>query len=59
MAVPTGKKSKSKMGTRRSHDSIKAASLGVCPNCQEAKMPHRVCPKCGYYNGREVLQVEE
>jgi len=22
-------------------------------------MPHRACPKCGYYKGREVLDVEE
>jgi len=22
-------------------------------------MPHRACPKCGYYKGRDVLQVEE
>jgi len=22
-------------------------------------MPHRVCPKCGYYDGRQVLKVEQ
>jgi len=22
-------------------------------------MPHRACPKCGYYKGRDVLDVEE
>jgi len=22
-------------------------------------MPHRACSKCGYYKGRDVLQVEE
>ena len=31
----------------------------ACPNCQEPRMQHRVCPKCGYYKGREVVQVEQ
>jgi ribosomal protein L32 len=22
-------------------------------------MQHRVCPKCGYYKGREILQVDQ
>ena len=23
-----------------------------CPHCHEMKLPHRVCPNCGYYQGR-------
>ena len=34
-------------------------SASECPNCHEAKMPHRVCPQCGYYKGREVVEVEK
>ena len=45
--------------TRRAHDALKGHSLSECPNCHEKKMPHRACPKCGYYKGREVLDVEE
>jgi len=22
-------------------------------------MPHRVCPKCGYYKGREIIAVKD
>jgi ribosomal protein L32 len=22
-------------------------------------MPHRVCQKCGHYNGREVIKVQQ
>jgi large subunit ribosomal protein L32 len=44
---------------RRAHDAIKPKSLSTCPNCQEAKQPHRVCPKCGFYKGREVIAVKD
>ena len=30
-----------------------------CPQCHSAKLPHRVCRACGYYNGREVLPPAE
>jgi len=28
-----------------------------CPECGGAQQPHRVCPKCGVYRGRQVLTV--
>ena len=31
----------------------------VCPQCGEVKLPHTICPSCGYYKGREVLVVED
>ena len=33
--------------------------LSVCPNCHERKLPHRVCPHCGQYKGREVVEPPE
>jgi large subunit ribosomal protein L32 len=36
-------------------DFLKLKSLSTCPQCHEAKEPHRVCAKCGYYKGREVV----
>jgi large subunit ribosomal protein L32 len=32
--------------------------LSRCTHCGELKMPHRVCPMCGYYKGKEILKVE-
>ena len=45
--------------TRRAHDALTSRSLSECPNCHERKLPHRACPKCGHYKGREVLDVKE
>lgn len=38
---------------------MKPPALSVCPNCHETKLPHRVCPHCGFYKGRPAIRVEE
>lgn len=30
-------------------------ALVKCPNCGSFKIPHRVCPECGYYKGKPVI----
>jgi len=59
MPNPKRRHSQKRTSTRRAHDALKSHSLSECPNCHEKKMPHRACAKCGYYKGREVLDVEE
>ena len=29
-----------------------------CPSCREYKMPHRLCPSCGYYNKKITVPVK-
>ena len=36
---------------------LEAPTLVTCPNCRQYKRPHRVCPACGFYKGREVIKV--
>ncbi len=55
MAVPKKKTSKSKKNMRRAHDSISAPGISICPQCQEPKLPHRVCANCGTYKGKEII----
>jgi large subunit ribosomal protein L32 len=33
-------------------------TLVTCPQCKTRIVPHRVCPTCGFYAGREVIAVE-
>jgi large subunit ribosomal protein L32 len=59
MAVPKAKTTKSRRNMRRSHDALAQPARSNCPQCGEAKHPHRVCPNCGTYRGREVVQTDE
>lgn len=59
MAVPKGKVSKSRKNMRRAHDAVDAPGISVCPQCNEPKMPHRVCSNCGYYKGKEIISGDE
>jgi large subunit ribosomal protein L32 len=55
MAVPKRKTSKSKRNMRRSHHALKGKNTMECPNCGASKLPHHICPSCGFYNGRETV----
>jgi large subunit ribosomal protein L32 len=59
MANPKRRHSKQRTAIRRSHDHLTARSISECPNCHEAKLPHRACAKCGHYKGREIVEVEK
>jgi large subunit ribosomal protein L32 len=58
MAVPKKRTSQARRNQRRAHQALGKLGLVACPNCGELHMPHRVCPECGYYNGRSVVAVE-
>lgn len=60
MAVPKRKTSKARRDKRRNNLwRLNAPALVRCPDCGEYKRPHRICPACGKYNGREVIKVAE
>jgi large subunit ribosomal protein L32 len=55
MAVPKQKQSHSRTTKRRSTHKAKALAHNECPQCHSPRLPHRVCPACGHYKGREVI----
>ena len=73
MAVPKRKVSKSRKGLKRSHAALAMPNIPrsqktrapgsrshrfFCTNCNQPKAPHAVCPNCGHYMGRTVVDVE-
>ncbi len=59
MAVPKRKHSKARQRKRRTHKNITAPTVVNCDRCLQPKIPHRICPHCGHYAGRQVIDIEE
>jgi len=57
MAVPKQRKTKSRRNQRRMHIYLKQPSLTICQKCGKPVLPHIVCGNCGYYKGRQVIDV--
>ena len=59
MAVPKRKVSKTRRDKRRSSVwKLDTPAFSKCTKCGALKLPHRVCPTCGYYKGREIIKIE-
>jgi large subunit ribosomal protein L32 len=56
---PKRKLSKGRRDRRRAQDSIVANNLVQCSNCGEMRLSHTVCPKCGHYQGKEIISMEK
>ncbi len=59
MALPKRRHSHQRKNKRRSHHFLKVEGLSLCPQCNEPKLPHRVCKSCGYYDKKQVTEAEE
>ena len=59
MGNPKKKFSKSRRNKRAANWKLIRPNLQACPRCHEPKLPHHVCPNCGYYKDREVIAAED
>lgn len=57
MAVPKHRGTKSQQNQRRMHLFLEETTLAVCPKCGSRLRPHTVCPNCGHYKGKQVIDV--
>ena len=61
MAVPKKRTSVSRKGLRRAgqHHKLYRKFPQSCTNCNDFVLPHHVCPSCGHYKGKQVLEVKQ
>jgi large subunit ribosomal protein L32 len=59
MPNPKRRHSSARRDRRRAHDALPDPPASRCTNCGEMKLPHRVCPHCGHYRGRQVTEVKD
>jgi len=44
-------------GNRRSHHHLKTPRLSKCANCGADHLRHKMCPECGYYRGKLIVDM--
>lgn len=57
MAVQKSKKSKSKRGMRRSHDSLKLQRTVIDKESGVEFLYHHISP-CGFYKGKKIIDIK-
>lgn len=48
---------RSHTANRRSHHALKSPEMAICKNCAGHHRPHHMCLNCGFYNGKQVLDL--
>ncbi len=48
---------KGKRNRVRSHHALEPTNFSRCSHCGQQALPHRICANCGWYAGRQVIDV--
>lgn len=59
MPLPKRKHSSTRGKKRRTNWKLAVPNVVECPQCHQPRMPHHICTSCGYYNGRQVIDIKE
>ncbi|MEK9170829.1 MAG: 50S ribosomal protein L32 [Patescibacteria group bacterium] len=55
--VQVKRQTKGKRNRSRSHLALTKTFLAACAKCGKAVLPHHICAYCGFYDGKEVIDV--
>lgn len=58
MPLPKKRHSKQRGRKRRTHWKLSTLNLVPCPQCKQPKIPHQICKVCGYYKGKQVVEIK-
>lgn len=58
MAVPKKRQSKSRRNKRRHAHPLSPPTLVKCSHCSGLVPPHHLCPHCGYYANRQIIELK-
>ncbi|MBI3991574.1 MAG: 50S ribosomal protein L32 [Candidatus Omnitrophica bacterium] len=58
MPLPKRRHSKTRRDKSRTHIVLRDPPLSACAGCGALRVSHRICPHCGYYNGKKVLVIK-
>ena len=58
MPLPKRRFSRSRTRKKRAHKLYKPGQCTICPQCKQPRRPHRVCAVCGYYKGKQVIEIK-
>ena len=58
MAVPKRRRSKARKRTHKSLWTIFKPTTTKCSNCGSLRLLHHACTECGFYKGKQVINVK-
>ena len=57
MGLPAHRTTNSKRDMRRAHHALSVSNPGKCLKCGSPVLGHKACGNCGFYRGKEVINV--
>ena len=58
MPLPKRRHSTTRRDKSRTHQKLAILQTSRCVQCGRQRLPHRTCPHCGYYKGRQIVAIK-